>query len=459
MSFSPDFSSVSANNWAVPTAASPTPADFPAQADAVPGDSTPALDTYLPSAPLLQQPEQDVYGNPLPPQTEGLSDTYTPSFAQPDATTAQTAPPITGHPLQTALATGVGALAGGTIGAVVKNTFFNEDEAPKKEGTKTQTKVDATATKSGWKLEKASADGKAPETVIDKLGKKYYTVENDAVKTYELKTDGTPGGPISPDPAKFTVTSDGKSKSRTLNGKTETYTQHPNNILEYTSSENHLWGKSPIEKKERFLIDTANKVVVEMKGEKILKVYDVPANPEIDWTKPFLAIGDRTKQLFGPEEFKIDVLKNKLKEFKTILSTEASDAFENSCRNSQKGWGRNIGQGFVSMPYATGREFTALLVGTQAKITKIANTEFSNLPPTETGLIESLDLLKTVCGFEPAKLIDKTKDAADKAKEWKLGEYALPVGLGVVVGAGALFGLDYWLQHRTPKKSTEAELA
>ena len=425
MSFSPDFSSVSANNWAVPTAASPTPADFPAQANAVPGDSTPALDTYLPSAPLLQQPEQDVYGNPLPPQTEGLSDTYTPSFAQPDATTAQTAPPITGHPLQTALATGVGALAGGTIGGVVKNFAFNEDEAPKKEGTKTQTKVDATATKNGWKLEKASADGKAPETVIDTNQNRYYEVAGDKVSTFKWE-NGKKGGLISPDLAKFTVTSDG-TKSRTLNGKTETYTQHPNNILEYTSSENHLWGILPVKKKERFLIDKVNNIAVSMKKDEIVDVFGLSVGAD----------GKPSKL----EELTLPVLEAKLSKLKSVLPEKEYKAYID--RLSFDGWDM--------------LNFTPTSQGQDRAVLSLKNKVLT--PLDEGGHISSLDLLKTVCGFEPAKLIEKTKDAADKAKEWKWGEYALPVGLGVVVGAGALFGLDYWLQHRTPKKSTEAELA
>ena len=448
MSFSPDFSSVSANNWAVPTAASPTPADFPAQANAVPGDSTPALDTYLPSAPLLQQPEQDVYGNPLPPQTEGLSDTYTPSFAQPDATTAQTAPPITGHPLQTALATGVGALGGGGIGWGVKNTFFNEDEAPKKEGTKTQTKVDATATKSGWKLEKASADGKAPETVIDTNQNRYYEVAGDKVSTFKW-VNGKQGVEISPDLAKFTVTSDG-TKSRTLNGKTETYTQHPNNILEYTSSENHLWGKSPIEKKERFLIDTVNKVAVSLKDNKIVNVFD-------------LSIGTDAKPLEKPT---LEVLELKLKALKPVLTNINSETYPEFIGQFVKDKKSN----FMQLPLLRVFRITPAPCITENKktvwerlnpkiITELAGKDFTNLQLNEGGHISSLEQLKDACGFKASELIDKTKDAADKAKEWKLGEYALPVGLGVVVGAGALFGLDYWLQHRTPKKSTEAELA
>lgn len=443
MSFSPDFSSVSANNWAVPTAASPTPADFPAQANAVPGDSTPALDTYLPSAPLLQQPEQDVYGNPLPPQTEGLSDTYTPSFAQPDATTAQTAPPITGHPLQTALATGVGALGGGTIGGVVKNTFFNEDEAPKKEGTPSKKKPASVG--SDWAFNGTHSDDKTPKVLIDNKNKRYYEITEDkAITPFHLSDDGSRGNPIDKSTVNNELLQDvvlGTPKvqkekwSDFLFADLESsdpallLTRQDPNVLEIKLGYQNKESSKNLQETFRALVNQTNKVAVQLDAEgKIIGLYQI-SDTKVTNT-----------QNLSEEE-----IKKLLTSFpNTVLSKEMKDDLLAKLSRKFSFW----------KPDTSSNAFDKLKAETQQLLREVSSFGTSASGGGNGVITKYTDLLSK-SQFKPEETITKPPL---KGMDY-LGEYALPVGLGVVVGAGALFGLDYWLQHRTPKKSTEAELA
>ena len=438
MSFSPDFSSVSANNWAVPTAASPTPADFPAQANAVPGDSTPALDTYLPSAPLLQQPEQDVYGNPLPPQTEGLSDTYTPSFAQPDATTAQTAPPITGHPLQTALATGVGALAGGTIGGVVKNFAFNEDEAPKKEGT-------PTFGKKGWAIVEAEgfhSDGK-PKQIKDTTNDIIHQIEpNGTVKSLKNNVEIPANAPALNGEWKLesdvTITQDVKDGLRT-------YKKNTDNSIELTIAEwvpKHT--KENLIVVQRFLIKPADNIAVELddKGNILKLITNLDGKT--------VSCADKWAHFQGLDTTEAEAALSKIN-----ISSEKKAQFLTQ-RKPFFGWFNQKGgmrEGSYCRDPKYLSKYTQEAFGElQTFVFDTKKAELTN--KTTSGRYTSWDSLKKACEFKPATKAVEEFDFGKVA-----GKFALPVGLGVVVGAGALFGLDYWLQHRTPKKSTEAELA
>jgi hypothetical protein len=437
MSYSPDFSSASpATQWVPP--ATTTPTDYAFQPDTAP--SHPAKRAAIPTAPLMQAPPQDVYSPSDTPNTEGTlgaSDSYTPAFAQSvegaSADGEQNSPiPFMGnHPTQTALATGVGALGGGVIGGAVKGTFFKDEEATPPASTAPKPTVH-----DEWEIVESEGfhdDGITPKQIKHTSKNITYTIDDKGVVT-PSGGDNTPKG-------NYTISSDGTAITETDGDVTKTYTKQSDGNIQLNIEKEQpfvdITGKKIIEK-QTFLINKSKHTAVELdeKGKILKLITNLDGNvPDLEWK-------NRPKHWVGMDTSEAH---------KALESMNLGDDAINEFLNLQKKQSWRAG-----MPLgAYCRDPKVLDEKTQKLLSFDFNTKLNELKTSapSSGDYKNWDDLKPACGFKPAV------EAAEAAK-FDLGKFAtkfaLPVGIGALVGGAALFGFDFFLQRRNPKTTAEA---
>jgi hypothetical protein len=477
MSYAPDFSSASSlPNWVPPTAQP----DYNFQgADA--GFSPDAV--FMPTAPLLQAPPQDVYTAPQAVVQSGnrkkpvSSDAYTPSFAKPtlaeEVDETDVPVPFMGkHPTQTALATGGGALAGGLLGGGSTYWFNKEDKstlAPAStpatgEAGKTTTKtIPAKTTVNGWTFSGVHDDAKTPKALIDKTNQTYYEIGKDkAVTTFELGADGKSKGVAQTTVTKTptTVQLDGvlfdtpdKKKTHLLvnkfttgilpSEKTTLVTRKTSDIIEVLRTENNGEAMESTKKTYRALINQREKVAVELdtKGQ-ILGIYKIT---DVVNANKFQNIINRDKL----NTAQIDAILDSFSE--ATLTTDVKTKFKSKITSKSP----------LGKPNISAVAFDKLKPADQQLLKELTVFGTPQAISTPTVITDLTSLLSS-SGFEPTKTMTETaaatKEAAEKvAGKMDFGKYALPVIGGAVVGAAALFGLDYFLQRRKPKATEETE--
>jgi hypothetical protein len=466
MTYSPDFSSASpASNWVAPPASIPS-ADYTYQPDAYADASQSAESVYVPTAPLMQAPVQDVYSPPALQPTVGnvsSADSYTPSFATPstpeeaDAEEANKPMPFMGkHPTQTLLATGVGALGGGLIGGSVKHILFSGDNDDAKSASSGKTTSTTTTAKiaDGWKFTGVHTDGKTPKTIIDETKKIYYEVAADqTIKVFNLNSDGSSKGTALVTSTNKNVldgVSFGIPKKENINelvnrlftgilpsDKTTLVTKHGHDIVEIKITKNNNEPREAWKKTFRALINQTHKVAVELNAQnQIISVYKIADT--INSNQPQRSTN----------KTKLDAT-----EINTIL-TYFPDSVLPAVDKTQL-LGKIQSKSLIWGPNISSLAFEKLKAEEQQLLRELCVFGTSS---SSNGCYPDFNALNVQCKFVPesvAKTTEAAKEAAEKAaKEIKWGELALPALAGAsIVGAG-VFVADFILQRRKPKATT-----
>jgi hypothetical protein len=508
MTYSPDFSSASpASNWVTPPASSIPSADYTYQPDTYADASQSAEAVYVPTAPLMQAPVQDVYSPPAPQPIAGTvssADSYTPSFAKssaPEAADAEEAnkpmPFMGNHPTQTLLATGTGAFGGALIGGSVKHLLFSgdkDDATPAAAGKTTETKT-AAKTATGWEFEGVHPDGVTPKKIknintgftyeIDQATK-VVTTKNASGTVVLASTTPTPSGAFTQSGNNLTRTIEHKRlgiKTGTFN---ETYIKHTPEIIELISHKKGgilsgvpvVGSKMPhLPKYERYLYDKNKGVVVVLNENGDIKKLITGVVSRLQTRNQALAAGtafmDVAKTILTKPEK--TALQDALSSFDAILSGYNSSAKQNFVDRLTE---RKL---FGSIPLVNripkldevpifldlvtkhnnySENLQAEWTGLQKKIVELAGFDFDGTSAIASNNTyhTNFSTLNAQCKFVPesvAKTTEAAKEAAEKAaKEIKWGELAFPALAGAsIVGAG-VFVADFILQRRKPKATT-----
>lgn len=458
MTYSPDFSSASpASNWVTPPASSIPSADYTYQPDTYADASQSAEAVYVPTAPLMQAPVQDVYSPPAPQPIAGTvssADSYTPSFATPSAPEAADAeeankpiPFIGNHPTQTLLATGVGAFGGALIGGAVKHLVSNDDAEIPKPTSKVQ---DATV-KDNWTIvdpKDLHPDGK-PKQIKDTKNNRIYTIKPDGAVT-GVDNSGVAITANTPVTESHWTVKDGDTIVKTVQDGERTYKKIGNSI-ELALYESKSDEEVVLYAAGSFVFNPAKKVAVQLDDNR--NIIKVITNLDEQF-KPHGNIVDRIKG--SPAFFwgsKDAVLPNqqKIKEALEHFPNEVIPT--NSKETALKWWGKQPTRMYASNPNHLGIKTQQLLAELRAFDFDKKLTEINASSTATNGFYATWDALRNACDFKPA--VEATKEAAEKAaKEIKWGELVLPALAGAgIVGAG-VFVADFILQRRKPKATT-----
>ncbi|MCS6266230.1 MAG: hypothetical protein H2174_01560 [Vampirovibrio sp.] len=459
MTYSPDFSSASpASNWVAPPASIPS-ADYTYQPDAYAEASQSAESVYVPTAPLMQAPVQDVYSPPVLQPTVGTvssADSYTPSFATPstpeeaDAEEANKPMPFMGkHPTQTLLATGVGALGGGLIGGSVKHIFFSgeSDDAKSASSGKPTSTTASPKIANGWEFTGVHDDGITPKMIKNTSTGFTYEINKE---TKAVVTKDASGNIVTPNTSQQSLLQGitlGKesvveSETFTVNElgittlvivkKTTLVQQKAPHILETTiTAEDAVWST----KTHRTLVHQQQKVALELNEKsEIVGIFKIADKSNLGWFQG----------LFNGEKLSDIEIQNILQSFPdAVLSQDIKLKFSDKIK---KRFGR---------PNISVLAFDKLKAEEQQLLRELCVFGTSS---SSNGYYPDFKALNAQCKFVPesvAKTTEAAKEAAEKAaKEIKWGELALPALAGAsIVGAG-VFVADFILQRRKPKATT-----
>jgi hypothetical protein len=421
----------------------------------------------------------------LVPSTQ---DSYTPAATQPTQQPIQPLPLMGGHPMQTTIATGLGAVGGGLIGGSIQQLGFNniaeeelQPQPSNSSATTTTTRTIPEAINSGWEVEERHPDGITPTKIKDTTKNILYEINvvNDTVSCRDL--NGPPAQPtlqetilsIKTDEIDALAQKVGDSvsekKESQVNEKfslTHTVTK---NVANGNGQQNPVWQditdvvqinptilevtttrfqSSPRDEKTyRALVHQAEKVAVELnpKGE-ITALYHI-TNPSATKTNSVILSDEQIEKIltvFGDE-----------------LPEEAKTSFRQKLNP-----GLNVSKWFGGKPNVSTSAFDALAPEHQVLLRGVA-TVFASPLEQQNGYA-TWDELKAACGFKPAEteiipeILESTTEVITEApkklaKELDWGKLALPALAGAAIVGGAVFGVDYFLQRRqnnTPNPST-----
>jgi hypothetical protein len=435
MTYSPDFSSASpASNWVAPPASSIPSADYTYQPDTYADASQSAEAVYVPTAPLMQAPVQDVYSPPALQPTVGTissADSYTPSFATPSAPEAadveeanKPMPFMGNHPTQTLLATGTGTLGGGLIGAAVKHAWPSGESDDAKSASKVQ---DATV-KDNWTIvdpKNLHTDG-TPKKIKD----------NNTGILYNI----TEAKGVTPDPQTVSTKDltwqlgENNTLTRTVEGVTLTLKKE-NDKIKLTVKNSHPTFKMK-EQTQQFLIDKTNHSAVQLdEKDTIIKLIANLNEPEIK------NVANALQHRLGENATEVRTTLTAMGFSNDQITTFLGKRFRIFGSESVR-----TGS-YCRRPVQLGKETCELLTELHGLNFDETMTTLNKNPTTPH---TTWDALKKACDFKPA-----TKEAAEKAaKEIKWGELVLPALAGAgIVGVG-VFVADFILQRRKPNATT-----
>ena len=364
----------------------------PATQWAPPTAAPPAEYVLEPSTSLMQAPPKD---------------SYTPSFAQSSTDTQPTEsiPFIGNHPAQTVGLTVLGAVGTGVISGAVTNAIDqnNQPTPPAKDQPAT--------VHAGWEIINPT------KVHIDGTPKQIKNITNDIVYTI---TDTKK------------VTANSENKGWKLGEGQTTLTRTIGDFIQTAQEEKgkiKLTVKKLSEHKQVFLIDTSNNSAVQLDTAgniiKLITNLDQPDNKQASYFKHLLGLD--VMHLLGFD-------KQEIRKALTAMNLEAAkiEAFLIQ--------GMMPKGAYCLRPVALGKETSALL-------NELSNLKFDKtraaLQTNSTGSYTTWDTLKTACGFKPAQ---KAGEKAAKDLHWgKITPFAIG---GALVGAAAIFGLDFFLQRR-----------
>jgi len=473
MTYSPDFSSASpASNWVTPPSVAPS-TDYAYPPDAYADASRTLEAVYVPTAPLMQAPAQDVYSSPAPQPTAGnvsaTTDTYTPSFAKSsapeeadvdDEEANKPMPFIGKHPTQTLLATGTGAFGGALIGGAAKHLFFSgeSDDAKSASSGKTTT---AAKTAAGWEFTGVHSDGVTPKII--KNTSTGFTYEIDQA-TKAVTTKNASGTVIlSAGNSEFqqignnlTRNFDNKPLGFKTSKTNETYTKYTADIIELVSHKTDgILSRLPLPNHERYLYNKKESVVVVLneKGEikKLITGVVSGLQTRNQGLALFTAVIDAVKSIaIKPTATDLNTA---LSSFDTVLASTEKKKFIDKLTNTKLLAGVvNHVTKYTNYSQNPQDEWGGL----QKQLVKLAKFDFdATLASTSSnGYYPDFNALNAQCKFVPES-VAKAKEAAEKAaKEIKWGELVLPALAGAgIVGAG-VFVVDFILQRRKSNVTT-----
>ncbi len=486
MTYSPDFSSASpASNWVTPPANIPS-ADYAYPPDAYADASRTPEAVYVPTAPLMQAPAQDVYSPPspqamVPSATAGKvssSDTYTPSFAKSSATEEadddeeanKPMPFIGNHPTQTLLATGTGAFGGALIGGAAKHIFFSGDNDDAKSASSGKTTTEA-KTATGWEFTDVHPDGRTPKKVTNKANGDYYIIAADGAVT-RYNSGGTQMLPPTTPTVGFSSSTraDGKQvlsktykRKMELYNTTEAYIKHSPEVIEYTRQSTSILPfvqKMPvINSHERFLVHNNGTVLI-LNEKREIKRLLTGVGSGLGTGNRALAIGTALVDMAKSTKKQPSAteLETALNAFDTALDSTAKKKFI-ARLTDRKLFGKiPVPLDPVTKHNNHSQHLQAEFAGLQKQLVGLVgfnfDTTLASAAASSNGYYPDFNALNAQCQFVPES-VAKAKEAAEKAaKEIKWGELALPALAGAgIVGVG-VFVADFILQRRKPKATT-----
>ena len=372
----------------------------PATQWAPPTAAPPAEYVLEPSTSLMQAPPKD---------------SYTPSFAQSSTDTQPTEsiPFIGNHPAQTVGLTVLGAVGTGVISGAVTNAIDqnNQPAPPAKDQP-------ATVTKTGWAIVHDAGvhtDGTPKRIKDDSTGILYNITDINGVKGV---TPVLP--PENPKNTEWVVGENNTTLTRKIEGVTQTVKKENNGQITLTVDK-PTWRPKTKRETQVFLIDKTNHSAVQLDTAgniiKLITNLDQPDNKQPSSVMHRLGVD---KQEIRKALTAMNLEKVKIEAF-LIQGMMPYGAY---CRR----------------PVELGKETCEALTSSHGlnfdhKIAEL-KTNLTKHPTT-------WDALKTACEFKP---FQKAGEKITKDFNWgKVTPFAIG---GALVGAAAIFGLDFFLQRR-----------
>ena len=355
-------------------------------------------------APPTAAPPAEYVLQPTTPLSTSLmqappKDSYTPSFAQSSTDTQPTEsiPFIGNHPTQTVGLTVLGAVGTGVISGAVTNAIDqnNQPTPPAKDQPAT--------VHPGWEIinpTEVHTDG-TPKQIKNITDDIVYTITDTKIVKANLENKG------------WKLGEDQTTLTRTSEGVTQT-AQKEKDKIKLTTVKKLSKQKQDV---QVFLIDTSNNSAVQLDTAgniiKLITNLDQPDNKQPSSVMHRLGVD---KQEIRKALTAMNLEKAKIEAF-LIQGMMPNGAY-------------------CLRPVELGKETSDLL-------NELSKLNFDQTRANSTGSYTTWDTLKTACGFKPAQ---KAGEKAAKDLHWgKITPFAIG---GALVGAAAIFGLDFFLQRR-----------